>query len=78
MATRVTSPSDQKRTAVTLPGAVVAGAPKEREQTRIRHAIRPTALPGIEFARVLLDRSERKPAMLVDELLQLGMLLDNR
>jgi hypothetical protein len=34
-------------------------------------------LAGIVIARWLLDRSERQPAMLVDELLQLGMFLDN-
>lgn len=76
MATRVTSPSDQNRTAVTLPVAVFAGAPKDSEQANVRLTITPNL--NCVIGRALFHRSEGQPAIRVEELLQFPMFLYHR
>jgi hypothetical protein len=76
MATRVRSPSDQNRTAVTLAVAVFVGAPDESEQAKLKPTITPRLSRVME--RVLIDRSEGQPAIRVDELLQFPVFLYDR
>src|SRR5579872_4017211 len=63
MATRVTSPSDQKRTEVTLLGELT---------------LAPAHSAAAATNAVILLRSEIQPAILVGVLLQLGMLRGRR
>src|SRR5580658_8471228 len=76
MATRVTSPSDQNRTAVTLAVSVFAGAPKDSEQAKLKPTIK--HVRRCVIGRALLHRSEGQPAIRVDELLQFPIFFYDR
>src|SRR5665213_807981 len=69
MAMRVTSPNDQKRTAVTLPESGAAA---------VAHTPVITNTPAANIVRripeLFLRGSENQSAILIDRLLQLGML----
>src|ERR1700722_14227569 len=69
MATRVTSPSDQKRTAVTLPESGEAAGAHTPAVRKTLAAQRARRIPEL-----FLRGSENQPAILVDGLLQLRML----